>query len=80
MIPNAWSGLDFGLGDDVDQLRDLVRRFSEERIAPRAEDIDRPNPFPRDLWPELGELGRAVPRSRRSGAAPAWAISPIASR
>ncbi|MGZ8369148.1 MAG: isovaleryl-CoA dehydrogenase [Rhodoplanes sp.] len=57
MIPNAWSGLDFGLGDDVDQLRDLVRRFSEERIAPRAEEIDRTNQFPRDLWPELGALG-----------------------
>ncbi|MGZ8330405.1 MAG: isovaleryl-CoA dehydrogenase [Rhodoplanes sp.] len=57
MIPNAWSGLDFGLGDDVDQLRDLVRRFSDERIAPRAEEIDRTNQFPRDLWPELGALG-----------------------
>ncbi len=33
---NAWSGLDFGLGEDIDQLRDLVRRFSDDRIAPRA--------------------------------------------
>jgi isovaleryl-CoA dehydrogenase len=57
MIPNAWSGLNFGLGDDIDQLRDLVSRFSDERIAPRADEIDRSNQFPRDLWPELGAVG-----------------------
>lgn len=48
---------DFGLGDDIDMLRDTVRAFAEDRIAPRAEEIDRENRFPRDLWPELGELG-----------------------
>ena len=57
MIPNAWKGFDFGLGDDVDTLRDTVGRFSQDRIAPRAEEIDRTNVFPRDLWPELGKLG-----------------------
>jgi isovaleryl-CoA dehydrogenase len=57
MIPNAWKGFDFGLGDDADALRDTVARFSQERIAPRAEEIDRTNVFPRDLWPELGKLG-----------------------
>jgi isovaleryl-CoA dehydrogenase len=57
MIPNAWKGFDFGLGDDADTLRDTVARFSQERIAPRAEEIDRTNVFPRDLWPELGKLG-----------------------
>ncbi len=57
MIPNAWSGLDFGLGEDVDGLRELVRRFADDRIAPRADAIDRTNLFPRDLWPELGALG-----------------------
>ena len=34
-----------------------VRRFARERIAPRAEEIDRSNEFPRDLWPELGAAG-----------------------
>jgi len=48
---------DFGLGEDLDLLRDTVREFAEDRIAPRAEEIDRDNRFPRDLWPELGELG-----------------------
>ncbi|EJW10078.1 Isovaleryl-CoA dehydrogenase [Rhodovulum sp. PH10] len=57
MIANAWSGPDFALGADITELRDLVRRFSREKIAPRADAIDRTNTFPRDLWPELGGLG-----------------------
>src|ERR1700741_3092789 len=48
---------DFGLGDELDEVRNQVRRFARERIAPRAEDIDRTNEFPRDLWPELGAAG-----------------------
>lgn len=48
---------DFGLGDDIDLLRDTVRGFAEDRIAPHAEAIDRDNAFPRDLWPQLGDLG-----------------------
>ena len=36
MIPNSWSGFDFGLGADIDMLRDSVGRFSQDRIAPRA--------------------------------------------
>ena len=57
MIPNAWRGFDFGLGEDVDMLRDSVARFSDDKIAPRADEIDRQNTFPRDLWPQLGALG-----------------------
>ena len=48
---------DFGHGDDLDLLRETVRGFASDRVAPRAADIDRDNAFPRDLWPELGELG-----------------------
>jgi isovaleryl-CoA dehydrogenase len=48
---------DFGLGEDIDLLRETVRDFAAERIAPRAADIDASNEFPRDLWPELGDLG-----------------------
>jgi len=57
MIPNAWGGFNFGLGEDVDALRATTQQFSQDRIAPRAADIDRTNEFPRDLWPEMGELG-----------------------
>jgi isovaleryl-CoA dehydrogenase len=48
---------DFGLGEDIDLLRETVRAFANDRIAPRAAEIDEQNEFPRDLWPELGELG-----------------------
>jgi isovaleryl-CoA dehydrogenase len=48
---------DFGLGEDLDLLRDTVRAFAEAELAPRAAEIDRSNLFPRDLWPLLGELG-----------------------
>ncbi len=48
---------DFGLGEELDEVRAQVRRFARERIAPRAEEIDRGNEFPRDLWPELGAAG-----------------------
>jgi len=48
---------DFGLGDDVDMLRQAVRGFARDHIEPRAAEIDASNRFPRDLWPQLGELG-----------------------
>jgi isovaleryl-CoA dehydrogenase len=48
---------DFGLGEDIDLLRRTVQDFATDRIAPRAEEIDASNKFPRDLWPELGALG-----------------------
>lgn len=54
---NRWQGLDFDLGETADRLRDSVRAFSDDHIAPRATEIDRSNQFPRDLWPKLGALG-----------------------
>jgi len=48
---------DFGLGETIDLLRDSVAQFAQAEISPRAEAIDRNNEFPRDLWPQLGELG-----------------------
>jgi isovaleryl-CoA dehydrogenase len=56
-IPNAWAGFDFGLGSDVEMLRKTAHDFAQDRIAPRADAIDRDNKFPRDLWPEMGALG-----------------------
>ncbi|AZO06126.1 MULTISPECIES: isovaleryl-CoA dehydrogenase [unclassified Mesorhizobium] len=49
--------LSFGLDPDIEALRDTVRRFAQDRIAPIAAEIDRSNEFPAHLWGELGELG-----------------------
>jgi|TARA_A100001391_G_scaffold31836_3_gene17009 isovaleryl-CoA dehydrogenase len=49
--------LDFALGDMADTIRETTRRFSADKIAPRAAEIDETNTFPIDLWPEMGELG-----------------------
>ena len=48
---------DFGLGEDIAMLRDTVRAFADDRIAPLAADIDAGNRFPRELWTEIGDLG-----------------------
>jgi alkylation response protein AidB-like acyl-CoA dehydrogenase len=34
-----------------------TRDFSDDKIAPRADEIDKTNTFPRDLWPQMGALG-----------------------
>ncbi|MGB3834856.1 MAG: isovaleryl-CoA dehydrogenase [Mesorhizobium sp.] len=49
--------LNFGHDGDLEALRDTVRRFAQERIAPLAAEIDRSNEFPPHLWGELGGLG-----------------------
>ena len=45
------------LSEDIELLRETVRRFAEEHIAPRATEIDETNQFPQDLWEPLGEMG-----------------------
>jgi isovaleryl-CoA dehydrogenase len=57
MIPNDLPALNFDLGETAEQLRDTVRAFTSDEIAPIAAEIDRSNEFPRDLWPKLGALG-----------------------
>ncbi len=57
MAGNTDYGLDFDLGEEIDMLRDSVRRFAEAEIAPRAAAIDRDNDFPADLWQKMGSLG-----------------------
>jgi isovaleryl-CoA dehydrogenase len=57
MSNTAYREFNFGLGEVIDTVRDQARRFAEDRIAPRANEIDRSNIFPRDLWREMGELG-----------------------
>ena len=50
-------GLDFALGEVAEAIRETARRFAQDKIAPRAAEIDADNAFPRDLWPQMGELG-----------------------
>src|SRR5258708_9285314 len=57
MANSVYREFTFGLGPELDTVRDQVRRFAEERIAPRAQEIDRSNEFPGDLWGEAGDLG-----------------------
>ena len=49
--------MNFNLGEDIDALRDTVRRFAQDEIAPRAVEIDASNEFPMDLWEKMGALG-----------------------
>ncbi len=49
--------LKFGLGEDIDMLRDAVYQMCQKEIAPRAADIDRSNAFPMDLWQTFGAMG-----------------------
>ena len=57
MIPNHGPALDFDLGETADMIRDTTSRFAADQIAPLAAEIDRTNDFPRQLWPQMGELG-----------------------
>ncbi len=57
MIRNDVPAFNFNLGETADMLRDSVRSYSQDRIAPLADKIDRDDWFPRELWPEMGELG-----------------------
>ena len=49
--------MNFGLGEEIDALRETVRRFAVDEIAPRAAEIDSSNQFPSDLWEKMGALG-----------------------
>ena len=50
-------GMDFNLGDDIEDIRDLTRKWAQRTLRPLASQIDRSNRFPGDVWKEMGELG-----------------------
>jgi len=57
VIPNQTQMFDFGLGEEVDMLRDTVSRFTADEISPLASDVDKSNEFPMPLWRKMGDLG-----------------------
>ena len=57
MIANHGPSMEFGLGETADAIRDTTARFAADKIAPIAARIDADNEFPRELWPQMGELG-----------------------
>ena len=56
-MSSGFQGLDFGLGETTEALREQVSAFARREIAPRAAEIDRENAFPNDLWRKFGDLG-----------------------
>ena len=54
---SQYSGLNFGLGETIDMLREQINSFAAKEIAPRAEEIDQKNEFPNDLWRKFGDMG-----------------------
>ncbi|HRJ00422.1 MAG TPA: isovaleryl-CoA dehydrogenase [Hyphomonas sp.] len=57
MLTNTYPTLNFDLGETADMIRETVKNFAQNEIAPRAAEIDRTDKFPRDLLPKMGELG-----------------------
>ena len=57
MLTNTYPSLNFDLGETADMIRETVKNFAQNEIAPRAAEIDRTDKFPRDLLPKMGELG-----------------------
>ena len=49
--------MDFGLGEDIDALRETVRKFAQEEVSPKSAEVDRSNEFPMELWEMMGNLG-----------------------
>ncbi|NMH65639.1 isovaleryl-CoA dehydrogenase [Shewanella salipaludis] len=56
-MTSLYTSLNFGLGQDIDMLRDAVQDFAANEIAPIAAKVDHDNAFPNELWPVLGNMG-----------------------
>ncbi|GAA0790173.1 MULTISPECIES: isovaleryl-CoA dehydrogenase [Pseudomonadati] len=56
-MSDLYSSLNFGLGEEIDMLRDAVRSFASNEIAPIAAQVDHDNEFPNHMWTQLGDMG-----------------------
>ena len=57
MISNLPESFNFNLGEETDALQESIKAFCDKEIAPLAEDIDKSNDFPSELWRKLGNMG-----------------------
>lgn len=55
--PTPTPAVDFSLSADQEMIREQVRRFAEEVIAPGEAERDREHRFAEEIYRELGELG-----------------------
>lgn len=78
MLANAHQPMKFGLDPLIEEMRDTVSRFVDDKISPRAGEIDQTNTFPRDLWPALGDWGYMASPCPRTMAGWVWGIWPTA--
>ena len=53
----SYPTLNFDLGEDIDMLRNSVYQLAQAELAPRAEQIDKDNEFPADMWRKFGDMG-----------------------
>jgi isovaleryl-CoA dehydrogenase len=51
------SSFNHDLSEELIALRDSVRQFASKEITPFAQDFDKNNHFPLELWRKLGDLG-----------------------
>ncbi len=56
-MSTAYPTLNFGLGEEIDMLRDAVYQMCAVELAPRATQIDKDNEFPMDMWRKFGDMG-----------------------
>jgi len=56
-MSTAYPTLNFGLGEEIDMLRDAVYQMCTVELAPRAAQIDKDNEFPMDMWRKFGDMG-----------------------
>ncbi|MCR9112472.1 MAG: acyl-CoA dehydrogenase family protein [Rhodobacteraceae bacterium] len=49
--------MDFALSEEQTAIFDMAHAFGQDRIAPHARDWEAQGTIPKDLWPQIAELG-----------------------
>ncbi|MBL4797820.1 MAG: isovaleryl-CoA dehydrogenase [Oleispira sp.] len=54
---STYHELNFGHGETIDMLRESVNAFCAQEIVPIADQTDKENAFPNQLWKKFGDMG-----------------------